>query len=59
MGELKRCENCKKPMRQKVFIGGRREYPSDYKKRRYCSRICAAICTAAERKVDAAAHERG
>ena len=46
----KRCENCKRLMTPRRMPNGEYEYPSYFKKKRFCSRICGGIANAAERK---------
>ena len=51
--EQKRCENCNKLFGQRrLLTTGAVEYPSHFKKRRYCSKICGAVANAAKRKAE-------
>jgi len=52
----KRCENCNKVFGPRKLRNGKTEFPSMFKARRYCSQICAAVGTHAQRKVAAAAN---
>ena len=46
----KRCPNCNRLFGLKQLSNGKQEYPSHFKKRRFCSVICGAIGNAAVRK---------
>lgn len=49
----KRCPNCNKVFYQRRFSSGLLEYPSLFKKKTYCSKICGAIANAVKRKLKA------
>lgn len=51
----KRCLNCNKLMSLKMLPNGKQEYPSIFKKRRFCSVICGAIAAQAKRQVEKSA----